>query len=291
MEFRFGFLPASWDLILKEANKGQGLDFSKIDLVSAAKSMLKYGFKHIEITLDVYYALPGVITEKTIDKFIELKEENNLSVSVHLPLWSLEPSSFNEHIREASVTSIVETIRLVEPLNPEVYVLHTTGALAAEYSRLPFPAKYKNMILQYMNGFAAKSVEEIIATTEINPKKLAIENIEFPFELTREIIEEYETSMCFDTGHLLAGYSGNYDFMEFLKMNYDLISEIHLHDGYRETKESGVIIRDHIPLGTGKLPLKEFVDFLKEKNFKGPLVFELSFEEARQSLEYIKKFI
>ena len=291
MQFRFGFLPVSWSLLMSEINKSKSLDFSKIDLISATKSMLKYGFTHIELTLDVYYALPGVITENTINKFIELKEETGISVSVHLPLWSLEPSSFNEHIRKASVTSIIETIRLVEPLNPEAYVLHTTGPLAAEYSRLPFPPKYKNLILQYMNGFAAESVEEIITTTEIDPKKIAIENIEFPFDLTRELIEEYETSMCFDTGHLLAGYSGNYEFMDFLKNNYSLIKEIHLHDAYREVKGESVIVRDHIPLGTGKLPIKDFTRFLKDKEFKGPLVFELEHEEAKQSLDYIKKFI
>ena len=291
MTFRFGFLPASWSLILREAQKNGGIDFSNIDLVAAAKPMLDFGFKHMEITLDVYYALPGVITEETVKRFLEVKEQKDVSISVHLPLWSLEPSSFNEHIREASVTSIIETIRLVETINPEVYVLHATGPLAAEYSRLQFPEKYKKMILQYMNGFAAESVEEIISSTEIDPEKLAIENIEFPFELTREIIEEYETSMCFDTGHLLAGYSGNYDFMDFFKKHYELIREIHLHDAYREVKGNTVVVKDHIPLGTGKLPIRDFVDYLKEKNFKGPIVFELDYEEAKQSLEYIKKFI
>jgi sugar phosphate isomerase/epimerase len=45
---------------------------------------------------------------------------------------------------------------------------------------------------------------------------------------------------------------------------------------------------DHKPLGAGDLDLGAFLDRLTAANFSGPLVFELSVEEALQSLGVIR---
>ncbi len=47
----------------------------------------------------------------------------------------MEPSTPLSPVREGSVRAVVECIRATLPLAPEVYVLHATGALAAEFYR------------------------------------------------------------------------------------------------------------------------------------------------------------
>ena len=81
--------------------------------------------------------------------------------------------------------------------------------------------------------------------------------------------------------HLLAGYSGEMSVIEFVETYFDRIVELHFHDG----KYPKI---DHKPLGEYDLPVRELLLKLLEKDFKGPLVYELNFEEAIQSMEYIR---
>jgi len=98
------------------------------------------------------------------------------------------------------------------------------------------------------------------------------------------IIQQMDLSICFDTGHLLAGFSGQISIMEFIDKYYDRIIELHLHDG----KFPRI---DHKPLGDYDLPVRELLLKLLEKNFTGPLVYELNLQEAIQSMDYIKNNI
>ena len=44
-------------------------------------------------------------------------------------------------------------------------------------------------------------------------------------------------------------------------------------------------------LGKGNLPLDFLLDTLKEAGFEGPVIFELTIQEARASLEYLRPFL
>ena len=46
---------------------------------------------------------------------------------------------------------------------------------------------------------------------------------------------------------------------------------------------------DHGALGTGENFPPEFLNLLHQRNFTGPVVFELTKDEALQSIDYIKK--
>jgi sugar phosphate isomerase/epimerase len=142
-----------------------------------------------------------------------------------------------------------------------------------------------------MASCAAKSIEEILARTEINPRKVAIENVEFPFEVTRDLVDQYNTSICFDTGHLLTRYSGDESVLEFYKRHRDRIVEIHLHDGSYEKIGDNVVHRDHMALGRGAMPVREFLKELVKDRFNRPVVFELTAAEAKESLEKIRAVV
>ena len=289
---RYGLSPFEFEPIYKQII-GDGIpDFSRFDVVDYIRGCVEIDhIDVIEVSMDAAYALPGSLTPQTIEKLVDLKDELGHSYTTHLPLWSIELSSFNEPVRKGSVKSIVETMKLVEPLDPEVYVLHATGSLASEFSSLNYEKSMLSMICMLMSGFSAQSVEEIITQTEINPRKIAIENFEFPFDITREVVDEYDTSICFDTGHVLAKYSGDESLTDFYKTHKDRIVEIHLHDGSYKEINGIPVPTDHIALGHGEMPIREFLMELVKDDFKGPIIFELTHDETNESLERIKKVV
>ncbi len=288
---RFGLVPLEFGRITKQIMSGNIPDFSKFDITEHLRYALE--IEHIsviEISADIQYIIPNSLSEQAIKRLNDLKDELGHTYTVHLPLWSLELASFNEPIRKGGIESIVDSIKLLEPLEPEVYVLHNTGPLATEFSQLNFPKKMVDMICMLMAGISASSIEEILSRTEIDPAKVAIENIEFPFDVTRDIVDEYGLSICFDTGHLLSKQSGDESMLEFYKKHRDKIIELHLHDG-RPSKpgERGYI--DHKHLGTGDLPVREFLLELVKDDFNGPIIFELTADEAVKSLQHIKEVV
>jgi len=291
-ELRFGIVPLELANVVSLVGEHGGLDFSRFNFTEFLRATNRRGFSLMELTLDVGYVVPGGLTEERVEGMRRLKEELGLSFTAHLPLWSLEPASPNQYVRRASVDCLVDAVKLVEPLEPEVYVVHATGALAAEFSRLQMPEPFKGLIIQHFASFAEQSIKELLERTRLPPRRLAIENVEFPFDATWRIAERLDTSICFDTGHLLAGYSGTIGVMEFLERYYNRISEVHLHDGACLQVEGDLYRRiDHRALGEGQLPVKELLARLQELEFKGPIIFELTFREAQESLNLIKRLL
>ena len=222
-----------------------------------------------------------------------LKESQGLSYTVHLPLWSVEPSTPVQWVRQGSVEALVDAVLRLAPLEPEVYVLHATGPLASEfYTMTAIPDEARPLLTGMFQRHAAHSIEELLRRTGLPSRAIAVENIEFPFELTLALAEEFDLSFCLDTGHVLAKFSGHVTFEEALQKSLPRLAEVHLHDGYWLPQPDGSFRRDdHLPLGEGDLPLDFLLDTLKEANFEGPVIFELTIEEANASLEYLRPFL
>ncbi|MHA1303745.1 MAG: cobamide remodeling phosphodiesterase CbiR [Candidatus Heimdallarchaeaceae archaeon] len=259
-------------------------DLSKLDYFAVMQQSIEAGFKHIELTADLLYVFPELITPEKIQLLANFSKKAGISFSVHLPLWAIEPAAFSHQIRKASVETFIETIELTKALDPCCYVVHATGALTVEFLHMKMPEMLKGLVVQQFTHHAAEALKILIEKTNIPPRKIAVENIEYPFKQFYPIIEELDLGVCFDTGHLLAGYSGEIEVMEFIDRYYDRIIELHLHDG-----EYPKI--DHKPLGTHKLPTRELLLELYEREFSGPIVYELTLDEAKQSIDYIQSYV
>ena len=288
MNLSFGIRPFDFTDFIKMIKEGN-LDISAIkyiDVVSSTFQQTEALFQHFEITCDLAYVLPDLLNDEVIEKLNDLKTLNNYSCSVHLPLWGIELAAPNLHIRKASIDCIVDAINLTKPLNPICWVIHATGSLTSEFNQTDLPELGKIFLNQHFANLAKESLEEILIQTKIAPRKLAVENVEFPFDQMEECIEDLDLSICFDTGHLLAGFSGylNVGVLEFVERYYNRIVELHLHDGRLPRI-------DHKPLGYFDLPVRDLLNDLLERNFKGPIVFELNPEEVNESILYIKKNI
>jgi sugar phosphate isomerase/epimerase len=262
---------------------------ANFDYAKLVRTMAESGFRTIELGGDLALFMPAIFHQKSIETLSHAKEELDLSYTVHLPLWSVEPSTPLEPVRKGSANAIVDFIRSVIPLKPEVYVFHATGALAAEFYRMNLPEIAKVFILHQFQTKAAESLRWILAETGIPSRKIAIETIEFPFDLTLDLAEELDLSMCLDTGHVLAGFSGNVTVEESLEASLSRLAEIHLHDGPQHNPKQEISYgQDHCPLGTGDLNLEFILDRLMTAEFDGPVIFELQLHEALESLDVIK---
>lgn len=294
MPLRFGQTAMEFEATAQQIIVDGIPDFSRLDVVDVVRDCVQEGFSVVELTLDAQHIIPNLFTPGSINKLVDLRDELGHSYTSHLPFWSIELASFNEHVRKGCIESTIESIELTKPLNPEAYVLHATGELGAYVSSLNYEGNVIQILCTVLAGYAAASIEEIISRTEIDPRKLTIENVEFPFDIMRPIIDDLDVSICFDTAHLLSEMSGTESIMDFYRAHKDRITEIHLQDGTITRYEGAVAREDHIALGRGVMGdsvLREFLLALIKDDFDGPVIFELTKQETRESLNLIRKVV
>ncbi len=297
--FRFGIEVLQEPLLLEMAAPllagpaGLPEKLPPLDVAGLVERIAGYGFRLIELNTDLNIFFPHSFGVPALKRLMELKESHGLRYTVHLPLWSLEPSSPFEEVRKASVDVMVDAVLRFAPLDPEVYVFHATGPLATEFfisSSIPDLARPLLMLMFQRN--AARSIEEILRRTNLPPRALAIETIQFPLDLTLGLAEEFDLSVCFDTGHVFSRQPGPVDFHEALKKCLPRLKEVHLHDAwFRPEPEGSPRWADHLPLGEGEVPLGAFFASLKEAKFEGPIIFELTIPEALKSMDKLKEVV
>lgn len=261
-------------------------DFEHYELVEQLSVL---GFDIIELSGDIGLFLPHTLDPESIEALNLIKDRRGLTYTVHLPLWSIEPSSPSLPVREGSVEAIINCIHAVEQLNPEIYVLHATGALASEFYRMPLPEPANQYLLRQFQNNARMSVLEILNKTGLKSCRLAIETIEFPFDLTMELAKDLDLSICLDTGHVLVGFAGPIQIFDALEQCLPYLGEIHLHDGPWQGQNRNIGYgKDHQALGRGDLDVARLLDRLDVAGFNGPVILELNLESALESLEYIR---
>jgi sugar phosphate isomerase/epimerase len=287
---RFGVKSAQTSAMLPKDRVPEDIQkyIAEFDYVELVESVAARGFNLLELGGDVALFFPHSFSPASIERLLELKHRRNLSYTVHLPQWSIEPSTPQPPVRAGSVQAVVECIRATLPLEPESYVLHATGTLATEFARNRSEIM-RAMVLPLFQASAKQSIRQILQETGIPNRLLAIETIEFPFDLTVQIAEELDISMCLDTGHVLVGFSGPFELFEVLERVLPRLGEVHMHDGPWQGPERNIGYgKDHQPLGQGDLDVGRFLDRLAQANWDGPIVFELSVEQAQASLDRIR---
>lgn len=263
---------------------------ARFDYAGLIRQLHGQGFNPIELGGDLSLFVPHAFSAETVAALLALKHEIGVTYTVHLPLWSVEPSTPLAPVRLGSVQAATEIVRATAALAPEVFVLHATGALAAEFYQMRLPAAAKASLLRIFQAGARASIRQILADTNIPSRRLAIETIEFPFDLTWELAEELDLSICLDTGHVLSGFGGRSDLFGVLDQILPRLAEIHLHDAPQWTPGSAVVYgQDHQALGKGALDVALLSQRLAAAGWDGPVIFELTIEEALASREVIRR--
>jgi len=286
---RFGIMAMQLEALVPQGIPAEQImaGLMNFDHAGLAKNLFEYGFNPVELGGDLGMFLPNVYSPESVGRLAALRSDE-LSYTLHLPLWSVEASTPLPPVRKGSVEAIVQMIQATTPLEPEVCVLHATGALAAEFYNMKISELARSLILRQFQAGARASLRTILAETSLPSRRLAIETIEFPLDLTLELAEEFDLSICLDTGHVLAGFPGWFDFFEVVEKLLPRLAEVHLHDCRKMPPGVRGYGEDHKPLGEGDLELGRFLDRLAAANFGGPLVFELNVDEAVKSLEVVR---
>lgn len=289
---RFGIMAMQMNLLIPSGLSPEGAAAHVVNFEHAAlvrRVATSSGFKVIELGGDLVLFFPHTYSPQAIERLAALKQELGLTYTVHLPLWSVEPSTPLAPVRQGAVRAVIETVKATLPLDPKIYVLHATGTLATEFYRMRLPELAHALILRQFASYAGESIKTVLAETGLASRRLAIETIEFPFDLTLDLAEQLDLSICLDTGHVLSGFSGPIELFDALERCLPRLAEIHLHDSpWLRPGQEIVYGRDHQPLGKGDLDVGRLLDRLAEAQFAGPLIFELRIEQASASLEVIR---
>jgi len=283
---RFGISPLSYDLIIDGVLKEKGLKgLSEFHFSDVVEGVAAAGYQHCEIQLDLFQVFPIQINQREIEKLKKIKNQYGITYSAHFPFLSIDIAGPNKFIREGSVQSLINAYNSLKQMESDidVFVLHPSGETVKEVLEFIISPEIRFIVTELLAENSIQSIKKLIKETKINTNKIAIENVEFPFDATIKIIKKLNSKLCLDTAHLLGGLSGNFDLLDIVKDYLDLTSEVHLQD-YSDKPTS-----EHGALGTGRNFPPEFLKLINQNNFKGPIVFELLDEEAILSIEYIKK--
>ena len=160
-----------------------------------------------------------------VEALAEMGHEYDLTYNIHLPT-DLDLTHPNRSRRNRACRILCEFMTILAPLNPSVYVLHLAP---------PADANGHGEVSAWQ-GIAAESLGEILATG-VPGRRLALENLMFPFAWLAPLVAHFDLGVCLDTGHLALQSA---DLPAFLRQYGPRIVIGHLHgllDG-----------RDHGPL-------------------------------------------
>lgn len=193
--------------------------------------------------------------------------KGEVGFNVHFPI-DIFLGDKNEEVRFRGISVVKKVIERTLCLKPSLYTLH-------------FDLRDKNgreeTDIEAWRSRIIRSAEEM---TEwgIEPKRISIETLSYPFEWIEDIVREFRFSICLDIGHMLIYRQ---DIPRYLENYLPQTSIIHLHG-----IENGV---DH--LGIDRLNGK-MVDLILSKlqSFMGILSVEVfSFGDLKNSLEVLEQ--
>jgi sugar phosphate isomerase/epimerase len=208
-------------------------------------------------------ALPS---KSVITELSRLAKEFDLNYNVHLPT-DTSISSLDHREQRHAVENMIRVMDLVAPLSPSALILHVP------YPEESFEAynvkKWQNRVYNNLDKLSAAALQK---------DKLAIENLDYPFELLEDIILELDLKICLDLGHLMVY---DYDIIKVFNKYSFKTSIIHLHG-----VEKG---QDHKTLDLLPKKLIEPVLWIL-KRFTGVVSLEIfSFENLKSSLKFLEK--
>lgn len=248
------------------------VDLMSIGISEEIISFTKHvGFDGIEYMMNLkdFLFKPNVV-------FNICKKYNLPIISLHQPLLLLlytPPWLFNRMISISAKISTVQTVNS-----------HLSGYM-------PIWQSEKNVL----NYVQQASTLHVATTFESNPGRSFISRmfpkVSYDPVLFQGFCRQYRLPITLDVSHIA---SFNYDIVKFFSDNHKQIALIHLSD-YRDGIE-------HLPLGEGKLPLKELLHEIKKTKWHGIITFEIfnfmkhptreeKLDSLKKSLYFVRKYI
>ena len=187
--------------------------------------------------------------------------------NVHFPI-DIFLGDKDEGIRSRGISVIKKVIERTVCLKPSLYTLHFDLRDKNGQEETNIEAWRKRIL---------RSAEEM-NELGIEPERISIETLSYPFDWVEDIVRKFEFSVCLDIGHMLIY---NLDIEGYLKKYLPQTSVFHFHG-----VKNGI---DH--LGIDRLDGK-MVDLIlsKLRSYTGILSIEVfSFGDLKKSLEVLEQ--
>ena len=235
---------------------------------------------NVEIVLFRTPTQNNYLASREIATLADISLRTGITYTVHLPT-SLQIASSDLVQRIESVESVVELIKLCEPLNPHYFILHipyTPPTLVYKPGDY-----YKKIEYTEWQKWLERASISLMDITAIRKKcGLLLENINYSLYHLEPLFNDNLCELCLDVGHLMLGEE---KISSEIDCYHDIIKEIHLHGVKGHADHQSLETVSH------KRVLK-WLKLLYGKGFSGILNIEVfSPSKFRSSLDLIKRLV
>jgi sugar phosphate isomerase/epimerase len=183
-------------------------------------------FDEIELVLFESKGQNSIPDHTEISHLIELSLLHRVGFNIHLPI-DISLGDENEKVRASGVSIVRGVIQKTLCLNPSFYVLHLDPRNKNGQEAMDIETWRKDLV---------GCLEEIL-DDGMESKRIAIENLGYPFEWIEDMVNEFGFSICLDIGHIL---THGYDLRHYLKTYLPRTSIIHLHGVHKGLDHLGI---------------------------------------------------
>jgi len=221
----------------------------------------------IEIVLFESSGKDNLPDEELIRRLNTLSTDTGVQFNVHLPI-DIYLGDQREAVRSQGLDVVKRFMERTLPLSPSTYTLHFS--LKDEKGQDPSDlALWKSQLMQ--SG-------EVILRSGIEPSRISVETLGYPYEWIEDIVRNFGFSVCLDIGHLLLK---GLDLKGHLERYLSQTSIIHLH-GVKD----GI---DHLGINNLNGETLEII-FSSLLHFRGILSIEVfTFDDLRNSLQVLEE--
>lgn len=223
------------------------------------------GVQALEVRAEPGFAHPHTMTTRERKRLRQLLCEAGLTVSLHAPLYDINPASPNPEAEVLAWSELSACVGLAEHLGAGVLVVHP-GAVPAEH-----PPRYRE---QAWRRFVL-GLETLGAYAHSRGVHVALENkqrgkgedlVATPEEHLLALHEAPSVGACLDLGH---SHTLGIDAAAYVEALGPRLIHVHLHDNQGALDE-------HLPLGEGTLDWKRALAALEQSDYAGVVVLELA---------------
>jgi sugar phosphate isomerase/epimerase len=193
-------------------------------------------------------------------------------LTLHGPFQDMAPGALDDGILAATRRRLRQALRYLAVFRPRAVVCH-----------LGYEARHYRWDQERWLTRSAATWKELAALAAPFGVTVMLENVyETDPALFLEVLGRVRApnlKVCFDVGHLLAFSTG--DFPTWLKTLAPVIGHLHLHDNQGDDDS-------HLALGTGRVPLKDTLDYLAAQGHRPSVTLEPHQEGSLEpSLAYL----
>jgi len=168
-----------------------------------------------EIQLLLFESAPASLpTPGEVEALAAVARDTGVGYSVHLPL-DIFLGSVSKDVRKKGVDAIMRIVDATAVLHPRTHIVH----LECEADQ-----KASGKIVPWQDN--CRLSLEAIAKSSLSKDRLAVENLDYPFDWVSPLIADFGLKACIDVGHLVME---GIDPAVFLKANLHRAAMVHLY--------------------------------------------------------------